>query len=191
VLYGDVNPSARLPVTIPNIDNEIQFTEEMYPGVGVDNDHTFATYSEELLIGYRWYNANGVTPKFAFGHGLSYTTFDYGAVSAVSDHDDDDANAYTVTVDVSNKGGRSGAEVVQLYVSFPSEAQEPPYQLRGISKLDLDVSEQGTAAFALTSRDFSIWDTTTHDWSVVNGTFTVSVGSASDNLKSSTTIVIG
>lgn len=74
VLFGDVNPSGRLPLTFPNVENEIGFTERQYPGL---DDASEAYYDEQLLVGYRWYDAKGVAPAFAFGHGLSYTSFNY------------------------------------------------------------------------------------------------------------------
>merc|ERR1711937_1026134 len=72
VMWGAVNPSARLPITMPNVENEVGFTESDYPGIDL-----VATYTEGLEVGYRWYDANDVTPKFEFGFGLSYTTFKY------------------------------------------------------------------------------------------------------------------
>jgi len=191
VLYGHVNPSARLPVTLPNMDNEVAFTEEQYPGVGVDQDHTFATYTEELLIGYRWYDANNVVPKFAFGHGLSYTSFTYDATSlTVQQSGNGDASSFTVTLSVTNSGDRDGSEVVQLYLGFPEAAQEPPKQLKGVAKVAISVDDTETITFALTPRDFSIWDVDIHDWAQVNGTFSVSIGAASDDIRASTTIDI-
>jgi len=80
VLWGDVNPSGRLPLSMPNKDNEVQFTQAQYPGLPADNP-TVAEYSERLLVGYRWYDAHGVVPAFAFGHGLSYTTFQFANLS--------------------------------------------------------------------------------------------------------------
>lgn len=72
VLFGDQNPCGRLPFTLPNIENEMQFTTYQYPGLKNENN-----YSEYLNVGYRWYNAHSVTPAFEFGFGLSYTTFEY------------------------------------------------------------------------------------------------------------------
>merc|ERR1712228_817536 len=75
ILWGDVNPTGRLPVTIPNRDNEVNFTADMYPGI-----NKTSTYRERLFVGYRWYDHHAVTPHYAFGHGLSYTTFSYDAL---------------------------------------------------------------------------------------------------------------
>ena len=74
VLFGHISPSGKLPLTMPNFENEVQFSQEAYPGVPADNPQN-VTYEEGLLVGYRWYNHNNVTPKFAFGFGLSYATF--------------------------------------------------------------------------------------------------------------------
>jgi beta-glucosidase len=189
VLYGDVNPSARLPITLPNMDNEIAFTEDQYPGVGVDQDHTFATYSEELLIGYRWYYANNVVPNFAFGHGLSYTAFTYSKSLMINKGDDSDYS-YTIGLSITNTGDRAGSEVAQLYLGFPESAQEPPMQLKGISKITLDVGGDDLVVFELSVRDFSIWDVDAHAWSPLSGTFTVYVGAASDDIRASDTIEV-
>jgi beta-glucosidase len=83
ILMGDVNPSAKLPLTMPNIENEVNFTQSDWPGI-----NKVATYSEHLLVGYRWYAAHGAKPAFAFGHGLSSTTFTYSNLRT----DDDDGS---------------------------------------------------------------------------------------------------
>ena len=117
VLFGDVNPSGRLPLTMPNKENEIGFTQEQYPGI----DKT-VVYTEGLEVDYRWYNAHGVTPAYPFGHGLSYTTFDYSGLSAEKNTRD---NTVSVTVTVTNSGEVEGREVHQLYLTYPPTAQAP------------------------------------------------------------------
>jgi len=176
ILYGDANPSGKLPVTFPNVDNEVVFTQQQYPGVNLH-----ATYSEDLLIGYRWYNAKNVNARWPFGHGLSYTTFSYSNIQV---------NGRTVTVDVTNSGGVSGAEVVQLYVGFPASSGEPPQQLKGFSKLGLNVGEKKTATFTLSDRDLSIWDATAHKWALQSGTFQIRVGSSSGDIRAFSTLTI-
>merc|ERR1712070_748138 len=98
ILFGDVVPTGRLPLTMPNTNNEIDFTPKQYPG-----ENGVSVYSEKLLVGYRWYNAHGVTPKFCFGHGLSYTTFEYSGYKY-------DASTGAITVTVKNSGSTAGAE---------------------------------------------------------------------------------
>eukprot|EP00927_Polykrikos_kofoidii_P003166 TRINITY_DN11252_c1_g1_i1.p1 TRINITY_DN11252_c1_g1~~TRINITY_DN11252_c1_g1_i1.p1 ORF type:complete len:812 (+),score=71.68 TRINITY_DN11252_c1_g1_i1:228-2438(+) len=169
VLFGEVNPSAKLPLTFPNIENEMNFTKAQWPG-----ENNIALYSERLQVGYRWYGANKVTPAFPFGHGLSYTTFAYMAI---------EATGRQVNVNIRNIGLASGCEVVQLYLEFPDSAKEPPKQLKGYSKVRLSPGEATIVNFLLDDRSFSIWDVTSHSWSVVPGDFKVMVGSSSEDIR--------
>jgi len=173
VLFGDVNPSGRLAITLPNRENEMNFTESQYPGL--DNGHN-GTYSEKLLVGYRWYDAMTVQPAFPFGHGLSYTTFEYSNLQT-------NAGTMTVSVDVKNTGSVAGAEVAQLYLGYPRGAGEPPQQLRGFDKIQLASGASGTVTFQLRAKDFSIWDVNVHDWQLVHGVFAVYVGSSSRDIR--------
>jgi beta-glucosidase len=169
VLFGDVDPTAKLPLTIPNIDNEMQFTEDMWPGVG---DPKVATYTEGLNVGYRWYNAHYVAPAFPFGHGLTYTSFVLSSIT--SSHD-------AVTVSVTNTGKRNGTAVPQLYLTFPLDADEPPKQLKGYSRVTLKPDEAATVIFPLNNRSRSIWDTGIHAWKEAPGAFGVYVGFSSQD----------
>jgi len=168
---GDVNPTGRLPISIPNKDNEVGFTPEQYPGV----DGT-SHYTEELLVGYRWYDAHEVAPLYPFGHGLSYTTFAYSALTL-------NASAMTIGCDVENSGKVAGAEVVQLYLSFPKSAKEPPQQLKGFMKTDfITPGSKVHVTFNVTQRDISIWDEAVHSWAPQKGTFGVRIGASSRNI---------
>jgi len=176
VLFGTVNPSGRLPVTFPNKDNEVGFTAEQYPGV---NGH--ANYSEKLEIGYRWYGAHNVVPKYAFGFGLSYTTFAYSALTV---------SGRTVGATITNSGTVTGAEVAQLYIGYPESAGEPPAQLRGFTKVLLTAGKGQTVSWTLSDRDLSIWDASAHKWSLQKGTFNVYVGASADDFKLKGTLVV-
>jgi beta-glucosidase len=154
VLFGVVNPSAKLIVTLPNTENEVGFTPEQYPGVNLQ-----ANYSEKFLIGYRWYTVNQRIPAYPFGHGLSYTTFAYTKLSASSTQ---------VKITVQNTGSRNGAEVAQMYLEFPAYANTPPLQLKGFVKTPiLEPDESYVVIFPLTLRDISVWNIETHEWQVV------------------------
>jgi beta-glucosidase len=179
VLFGEVNPSARLHVTIPNKDNEVSFTKAQYPGLGFPPE---AEYSEKLLIGYRYYDAYHVTPLYPFGYGLSYTTFLYSNLNVQRVSSDDGNALFNIAVDITNSGDLFGYEIPQLYVSFPSAAAEPPQQLKGFTKVELDTKETKTVAFTITKRDLSIWDSNVHDWSLVTGTFEFRVGASSRDI---------
>merc|ERR1712072_1120229 len=105
ILFGDVNPSARLHTTMPKIENEMKMTESQWPGVGGSFGlGKTATYSEKLEVGYRWYSAHSVTPAFPFGHGLSYTNFTYSNLTVHTDK---------VTFQVTNTGHTAGYEIPQ------------------------------------------------------------------------------
>jgi beta-glucosidase len=176
VLWGDVNPSGRLPLTFPMSDTDTPMqTPEQYPGV-----NGTVTYTEQLLIGYRWWDATGRTPLFPFGHGLSYTTFVYSGLTV------DTASAapsILVTATVTNTGNRSGTEIAQLYIGFPASAGEPPLVLRGFSDLSLSPGEYALASFELSPHDISTWDTLSYSWQVAHGTFNVAVGASSRDLR--------
>jgi beta-glucosidase len=186
VLFGIVNPSARLHVTMPNKDNEVNFSEMQYPGVGHPPS---AFYTEGLLIGYRYYDAHEMTPNFCFGHGLSYSSFSYANLkvtpAAATAPLTDSTVVATVSVEITNTGYLSGAEIPQLYVSFPPEAKEPPKILKGFLKVELAASQSKTVEFQLTQRDLSIWDVATHHWTMLSGEYTALVGSSSCDLKGS------
>jgi beta-glucosidase len=175
VLFGDVNPSAKLPLTFPISQDQLPInTKKQYPGIdGV------AEYSEKLQVGYRWYDANNVAPLFAFGHGLSYTTFKYSNLTIGPGQ-----NGAVVKFDLQNTGPTAGAEVPQLYVRFPDLAGEPPLQLRSFRKVFLKPGEKRNVAFdSLELADLSIWDVTIGGWKAVKGTFHVAVGSSSRDIR--------
>jgi beta-glucosidase len=171
VLFGDVNPSGRLPLTFPNVENEVNFTTSQWPGVNGK-----ATYTEKLLVGYRWYDTHNVKPAFPFGHGMSYTTFGYSNLAV-------DAAGAKITVDITNTGKLLGAEVAQLYLGFPASAGEPPKQLKGLQKLTLAPGTKQTVTFDLTDRDLSIWDITVHQWKKISGDYGVFVGASSRDVR--------
>jgi len=176
VIFGNVNPSGRLPVTFPNKDNEVAFTADQYPGV---NGH--ANYSEKLNIGYRWYATHGVVPRFAFGFGLSYTTFGYSGLTV---------SGRTVTATITNTGKVAGAEVPQLYIGFPAAAGEPSIQMRGFTKVALGAGEQKAVSWTLSNLDLSIWDATTHKWVLQTGTFNIMVAASAQDIKLKGTMTV-
>jgi beta-glucosidase len=196
VLFGVVNPSARLHVTLPNKDNEINFSEMQYPGVGHPPS---AYYTEGLLIGYRYYDAHEITPNFCFGHGLSYTSFEYANPKVALQSAATTASLTTgggeevvaiVSIDITNTGYIAGSEIPQLYLSFPAQAKEPPKILKGFLKVELEAAQQTTVEFKLTQRDLSVWDVSVHDWKVVGGEYVAQVGASSCDLKGSTSFVL-
>src|SRR4051794_23680353 len=133
LLFGDVNPSGKLPQTFPKSQADLPTkTQSQYPGVNDSKGVPHAAYSEGLKVGYRWYDSQGIEPLFPFGFGLSYTTFSLGGM-----HVKAAGTGATASFTVRNTGGRAGAEVAQLYVGIPNDTGEPPKQLKGYSKMRL------------------------------------------------------
>ena len=159
----------------------MQMTTAQYPGINNE-----AEYSEELLVGYRWYNAKGITPLYPFGYGLAYTQFSYSNLDIYNFSGD-----LMVTLQVKNIGQRFGTTVPQLYVTYPLEAGEPPRQLRDFQSVDLDPYKSAGVTFRLRERDFSIWNVTSHSAVVFPGTFTIEVGFSSRDIALTGTVVIG
>jgi len=182
VLFGAVNPSARLPLTFPNQENETAFSPAQYPGLPDPKNPTYAVYSEKLLVGYRYYDANRIrfTTGFPFGHGLSYTSFTYSDLKCQN---------LQCSFVVKNSGKVAGTEVAQLYLKFPDEGKEPPFQLKGFVKTQsLAAGASETVSIQLAERDLSIWDDQQHKWAVVPGSYGVFVGASSRDLRLSTTL---
>src|SRR5207248_2825984 len=174
VLFGDANPSGKLPVSFPRSLADVPaHTPAQWPGA-----NNRVEYSEGLKVGYRWYDATGIAPLFPFGHGLSYTSFGFTALNVGRQ----DANgSVKVTAQITNTGKRRGADVVQLYLGNPA-AGEPPKQLKGFARVDLMPGQGQQVTFTLGRRDLSFWNTATHTWVVPTGTFKVMVGDFSRSL---------
>jgi beta-glucosidase len=180
VLFGDVDPGGKLPMTFPaSLADDPVSTPEQYPGVNGQVD-----YSEGLDVGYRWYDANDVTPLFPFGYGLSYTHFSYSNLKvtpgAVPTADlSSSSPPITVTATVTNTGSVAGTDVAQLYVGDPAAAGEPPRQLKGFQSVTLAPSQSTQVSFPITARDLAYWDDASNDWAVPDGSFEVYVGDSS------------
>jgi beta-glucosidase len=186
ILFGAVDPSGKLPVTFPvSLLQVPAYTRAQWPG----KDHE-VQYSEGLLVGYRWYDAKGITPLFPFGFGLSYTTFSFSKLSVTPSSLLPDANA-TATVDVTDTGHVAGAETVQVYVADPPAAGEPPEQLKGFDKVTLAPGQSTAVTISLGPSSFSIWDSTSQSWVETPGQYRIMVGDSSTNLPLTTTVSIG
>ncbi|KAL6796240.1 family 3 glycoside hydrolase [Trichoderma sp. SZMC 28013] len=188
ILWGDVNPSGKLVYTIAKSPND-------YNTRIVSGDDSF---SEGLFIDYKHFDDAGITPRYEFGFGLSYTKFNYSRLSVLSTAKSGPAtgavvpggpsdlfqNVATVTVDITNSGQVTGAEVPQLYLTYPSSApRTPPKQLRGFAKLSLTAGQTSTATFNIRRRDLSYWDTSSQKWVVPSGSFGISVGASSRDIR--------
>ncbi|ROQ52611.1 beta-glucosidase [Rathayibacter sp. PhB152] len=199
LLFGDVNPSGKLPVTFPKALTDLPTgtgDNAQYPGVFADGSTTRAEgsdeirqvdYTEGLEVGYKWYDEQGIDPLFEFGHGLSYTDFAYSNLSAKAEVDKTAGTARaTVSFTVKNTGGVAGAEIPQVYLTFPEAADEPGKRLIGFDRLELAPGEQRTVEVVVDSEasnhPLSIWDVDTDSWTTVDGEYTLSVGSSSRDL---------
>ncbi len=187
LLFGDVNPAGKLPVTFPRREGDVPAnTPAQYPGV-----NGVATYSEGVFVGYRHYDAHGIEPLFPFGYGLSYTNFrlDHLKLSPVTGVS---RGQVTVHVDVTNTGHRAGSEVVQVYVGHPADTPvpEPPHQLAGFAKVTLAPGQTRHVTLHLTPRSFAYWDTAAGRWAVPAGTYQVLIGTSSRDLPLSAPVRI-
>ena len=185
VLTGKVNPSGRLPFSIPfkYEDGPIK-TEAQYPGIKAEDDEFWQThYSEGVYVGYRWYSTQEIPVQFPFGHGLSYTTFEYSNAKAAKPSMTA-AGTLKVSVDVANTGSVDGAEVVQLYIADPeASVDRPAKELKGFEKVYLKAGEKKTVTFEIDAEDLSYFDAEKHEWVAESGEFQALLGSSSEDLK--------
>jgi hypothetical protein len=184
LLFGDATPNGRLPQTWPASESQGPGqTPSSFAGVLFPNTTTPTAwkqvFDEGVLIGYRYYDANGQTPLFPFGYGLSYTTFGYGPLS-VAGHGD---GTYTASVKVTNTGATAGTEVPQLYVKYPGAAGEAPWNLKGFDKLTLNPGESKAVRFALDATTFRSYSESADAWERVPGRFVLAVGGSSRHLR--------
>jgi beta-glucosidase len=177
VLFGAVNPSGKLPVTFPKALRDSP-AHGHYPG---ENLHV--EYTEGIYVGYRGFDKHDVEPLFPFGHGLSYTTFDYSQIK-ISPGKIAMGQTVEVSVSVRNNGRRAGAEVVQLYLQPPpSGVDRPLKELKGFGRVALEPGETRTVSFTLDRAAMSYYDAAVHDWVAEPGRFTVLVGASSRDIR--------
>ena len=173
VLTGKVNPSGRLPFSVPFCyeDGPIK-TERQYPGIKEPGDQYWQThYDEGVYVGYRWYDTKEIPVQFPFGHGLSYTTFEYSNAKAAKPSMTA-SGTLKVSVDVANTGDYDGAEVVQLYVADPEASiDRPAKELKGFEKVFLKAGQKKTVTFEIDAEDLSYFDADKHEWVAEPGEF--------------------
>jgi len=177
VLFGRVNPSGKLAETFPISlkDSPASFN---FPG-----EQGNVWYGERIFVGYRYYDEKGIKPLFPFGHGLSYTTFEYSDLS-VSSEEFTDKDKLIVTMKIRNTGSVRGKEVVQLYVSDPeSRLQRPEKELKHFTKISLEPGEQKELSFELNERDFACYDPKRERWIAESGEYQLWLGSSSRDIR--------
>src|SRR5262245_2222198 len=171
VLFGDVNPSGRLPLTFPVAEADLPL---------FDNTSVAVTYG--YYHGYRWLDRNGVAPLFPFGFGLSYTTFQYSNLT-IAPASLSPWGRLRVTADVTNVGAVAGDEVVQLYVSYPGSAVDhAAHDLKGFARVHLEPGETRAVPIEVRAADLAYWDVGTGAWRVEPITYGVHVGPSSADL---------
>jgi beta-glucosidase len=174
ILFGDVNPSGKLPITFPKIlsDSPGQIINELD-----------VKYEEDIFVGYRHFDKNGIEPLFPFGYGLSYASFVYENLKI----DKDKVSAsegFAISFDVTNSGNRAGAEVVQLYVQdVECSVERPPKELKGFKKVFIEPGEKKAISFKLGDEDLSFYDQKENCWKAEKGIFNILVGSSSRDIR--------
>jgi beta-glucosidase len=190
VLFGDVNPSGKLPVTFATSEANLPHPKLFEPPVkrgpleGItDSVPPFDVhYSEGLKVGYKWFDAEGKEPLFPFGHGLSYSTFAYSGFKATPQ---------AITITVKNTGKRAGMETAQVYGGLPAAANEPPKRLVGWEKVELEPGESRTVEVAVDPLYFSIFNIDKDAWELAPGDYTIQVGSSSRDLPLAGKVALG
>ncbi|KAL1762485.1 glycoside hydrolase family 3 protein [Schizophyllum commune] len=199
ILYGAYNPSGRLPYTIAKSADDYPAQVLYESGAQVPD----IDYSEGLLVDYRHFDANGIEPRYEFGFGLSYTTFEYDNLaiegSAASDQSPPTGPGssldpwlhepvVTVTFTVENTGEVAGHEIPQLYVTFPESAGSAPLNLKGFESVFVAPGETADVTLSLTRYDLSIWDVVSQSWVVPSGDATISIGASSRDIRLTGTV---
>jgi beta-glucosidase len=186
LLCGAANPSGRLAETLPlRLEDTPSYLN--FPG-----EAGHVRYGEGIFVGYRGYDALDRQVSYPFGHGLSYTSFEYADLTTnLTGHPEDNDLVVKVSCRVTNTGDRRGKEVVQLYVRDPeASVARPVRELKAFAKVDLDPGETTMVDFALTARDLSYWSTSLNDWVLEGGEFELAVGASSRDLRLTTTVDI-
>ncbi|MET0928443.1 MAG: glycoside hydrolase family 3 C-terminal domain-containing protein [Aeromicrobium sp.] len=182
ILFGKVSPSGRLPITYPKKVADVPVPS---PLAGINNPDV--TYDEGVFVGYRAYKQLGRAPQFAFGHGLTYTTFAYSGLSLETD----DAGRIVATFSVENTGDRTGTEVPQVYVgALPTSVSTPPRSLAGWSKVTLTPGQTKQVTVTIDRRQFSYWDSAQDRWVTPDGNLRVYAGASATKTPLSARVAV-
>jgi len=200
IIFGEVNPSAKLPITFPVSEADLPHPQLVGPSLeakapgaimrtGVARPTFSVHYDEGLKIGYKWFDAENKQVLFPFGFGLSYTTYSYSGLEAMPDSQTG-GGVTTVSFQVTNTGSRAGVEIAQIYASLPASAGEPPKRLVGWSRVPLEAGESKKVKVTIDAKYLSIFDEATNSWKLLPGVYTFRVGSSSRDLALTTTIAV-
>jgi beta-glucosidase len=193
ILFGDVNPSAKLSMTFPLSEAALPHPKLITPPPGAQGQEavmrtgeakpTFAVhYDEGLKVGYKWYDAENKPVLFPFGFGLSYTAYSYSGLEVTP------GNPALIGFTIKNSGSRAGAEIAQIYASLPASAGEPPKRLVGWNKVQLDPGESKYIQVSVDPQYLSVWNEAESNWKLVPGEYTFMVGGSSKDLPLHETI---
>ena len=213
VLFGDIAPSGKLPFTFPakledspayalgNFPDKTQggdlftlmyrqdrtrMTREQIQEMMAKMPKPVSKYTEGSLVGYRWYDTKNVKPMYAFGHGLSYVDFEYGAVKAAAKKD-----VVKVTFNLTNKGNMAADEVVQLYVARPEATVEwPAKELKAFDRVTLAAGETKTVTLEIPVKDLRYWNVDKNAWDLEHGKLVLLLGAASDDIRQQAEVTI-
>ena len=184
ILIGKVNPSGKLPTTFPKKLSDTP-AYSTYPGKDLQMD-----YEEGLFIGYRWYDRESIEPLFPFGHGLSYTSFEYSNLRAIPPKGDSSVAAFEV--DITNTGDVAGKEVLQGYITVnKSQIERPQKELKKFEKISLESGETKKVKFELSEKDLSFWSTENNAWQVEPAEYLFSIGASATDIKDSVSVWLG
>jgi beta-glucosidase len=197
LLFGVRNPSGKLPVTFPKIGHGfmdwVKTDASVYPGVKNAAGQPEVQYKEGLNIGYRWYDAKGVTPAYPFGHGLSYTTFSISKLE-VTPKVSDGTHPILVQFFVENSGKKYGAEVPQVYLGLPTSLGEPPKRLVAFEKVWLNPGEKRKIQMSIdptsTNHPLGYWDSSAQKWVIAEGEYQIYVGNSAANIVLNDSITV-
>ncbi|KAE9979457.1 hypothetical protein EG327_007022 [Venturia inaequalis] len=171
LLFGDVSPSGKLPLTFPkHLNDTIQITSDLK-----------VPYEEGLYVGYRWFDERGIEPMFPFGHGLTYSTFELNNLTLRMNNFTNPT--VTVSTMLTNSGTVDAAEVVQLYVSYPKEADEPPKLLKAFEKVYVKAGDSAKVDLQVTLSDLRIWSPRVEDWTFIHGEYKFLVAFSAGDIR--------
>jgi beta-glucosidase len=193
IISGEVNPSGKLPITIEKEFKDspgygyMPEGETFYTGWNADGERAHPVYDvryrEGVFVGYRWYEARHIEPLFPFGHGLTYTSFEYSDITLSGDKVTDHGTVL-VSFTVKNTGSEEGSEVAQVYVQdVESSVPRPEKELKGFRKVHLMPGQAITVRIPLEKKDFSFWNPATKNWLCEKGKFILHVGSSSKDIR--------
>ncbi len=179
ILFGDINPSGKLPITFPQslATCSAHTSKQSFPGVDL-----VTSYNEGIFVGYRHFEKKNISPLFPFGFGLSFTTFNYSDLT-INNQKLSKNSKIMVSVDIANTGDVSGGEIVQIYSkSHESKVVRPPKELVGFFKVFLKPSETQTIHIPVKRKDFGYYDVISHNWKIDKGIYELMVGSSSRDI---------